>query len=69
ANEGKLVAVCAPEDAEGVLAAMKADPLGRDARVIGRVVADPDRFVQIDVTFGGRRVLDWLAGEALPRIC
>ncbi|MFO0737249.1 MAG: hydrogenase expression/formation protein HypE [Labilithrix sp.] len=68
ANEGKLVAIVAPEDASAVLAAMHADPLGRDARVIGHVVEDEHRFIQLDTAFG-RRLLDWLTGEALPRIC
>ena len=48
--------------------AMHADPLGRDARVIGHVVEDEHRFIQLDTAFG-RRLLDWLTGEALPRIC
>ncbi len=69
ANEGKLVAICAPEDAEGLLAAMRAHPLGRDAAIVGQAVADPHHFVQMDTSFGGRRVVDWLTGEQLPRIC
>lgn len=69
ANEGKLVAACAPEAAEVVLAAMRAHPLGAQAARIGSVVEDPHRFVQMDTRFGGRRVVDWLSGEQLPRIC
>jgi hydrogenase expression/formation protein HypE len=69
ANEGKLVAVCAAGDAQRLLAAMRAHPLGRDAAIIGEVVADPHHFVQMDTAFGGRRVVDWLTGEQLPRIC
>ncbi|MCE4536973.1 hydrogenase expression/formation protein HypE [Pelomonas sp. P7] len=69
ANEGKLVAVCAPEAAEAVLAAMHDHPLGRQAARIGVVVEDAHRFVQMDTRFGGRRVVDWLSGEQLPRIC
>lgn len=69
ANEGKLVAVCAPEAADAVLAAMRAHPLGAQAVRIGRVTEDPHRFVQMDTRFGGRRVVDWLSGEQLPRIC
>jgi hydrogenase expression/formation protein HypE len=69
ANEGKLVAVCAPEAAEAVLAAMRAHPRGLDAVRIGVVTEDPHRFVQMDTRFGGRRVVDWLSGEQLPRIC
>jgi hydrogenase expression/formation protein HypE len=69
ANEGKLVAVCSEVDAERVLAAMRAHPLGRDAAIIGRAVEDAHAFVQMDTRFGGRRIVDWLAGEPLPRIC
>jgi hydrogenase expression/formation protein HypE len=69
ANEGKLVAICAAEAAAGLLAAMRAHPLGRGAAIIGEVIADPHHFVQMDTSFGGRRVVDWLTGEQLPRIC
>lgn len=69
ANEGKLVAVCSPQSAEAVLAAMQAHPLGRDAVRIGSVLADDYGFVQMNTRFGGRRVVDWLSGEQLPRIC
>ena len=69
ANEGKLVAVCAPQDAERLLAAMRAHPLGRDAAEIGEVIADAQQFVQMQTAFGGTRIVDWLAGEQLPRIC
>ncbi|MCF8206264.1 MAG: hydrogenase expression/formation protein HypE [Methylotenera sp.] len=69
ANEGKLVAICAPEFAQGLLAAMRDHPLGRDAARIGVVVEDAHRFVQMNTRFGGRRVVDWLSGEQLPRIC
>jgi hydrogenase expression/formation protein HypE len=69
ANEGKLVAVVAPEAADAVLAAMRAHPLGQRAARIGSVQADEHRFVQMDTRFGGRRIVDWLSGEPLPRIC
>jgi hydrogenase expression/formation protein HypE len=69
ANEGKLVAIVAPEVAERLLGALRAHPLGADAARIGEVVADPHRFVQMNTRFGGRRVVDWLSGEPLPRIC
>ena len=69
ANEGKLVAVCAAVDAEPLLAAMRAHPLGREAALIGEVVEDPHHFVQMRTAFGGIRMVDWLAGEQLPRIC
>lgn len=69
ANEGKLIVICAAEDAENLLAAMHAHPLGRQAAVIGKVVEDPNGFVQMKTKFGGRRMVDWLSGEQLPRIC
>jgi hydrogenase expression/formation protein HypE len=69
ANEGKLIAICAPEAADTVLAAMRAHPLGGNAVRIGSVTEDPHHFVQMETSFGGRRVVDWLSGEQLPRIC
>ena len=69
ANEGKLVAICAPADAERLLATMRAHPLGRDAARIGTIVEDANHFVQMRTGFGGSRMVDWLAGEQLPRIC
>jgi hydrogenase expression/formation protein HypE len=69
ANEGKLVAICDRRHAERLLAAMRSDPLGKGSAVIGHVVDDEHRFVQIETVFGGKRILDWLVGEALPRIC
>ncbi|WP_300455381.1 hydrogenase expression/formation protein HypE [Accumulibacter sp.] len=69
ANEGKVVAIVAPEDAERLLAAMRAHPLGRQAAVIGSVHQDAHSFVQMTTAFGGRRIVDWLTGEQLPRIC
>ena len=69
ANEGKLVCICAAPDAPRVLEAMRAHPLGREAAVIGEVVEDAHGFVQMETGFGGSRIVDWLAGEQLPRIC
>jgi hydrogenase expression/formation protein HypE len=69
ANEGKLVAICAPEDAERLLAAMRAHPLGADAAIIGEAIEDAHRFVQMETGLGGARIVDWLSGEQLPRIC
>jgi len=69
ANEGKLVAIVAPEDADAVLAAMKAHPLGKQAAIIGEITEDDHNFVQMVTGFGGSRIIDWLAGEQLPRIC
>ncbi|MEI7611057.1 MAG: hydrogenase expression/formation protein HypE [Rhodospirillaceae bacterium] len=69
ACEGRLVAIAAPEDADRLLAAMRSHPLGTEAAVVGEVVADSHRFVEMETRFGGRRIVDWLAGEQLPRIC
>jgi hydrogenase expression/formation protein HypE len=69
ANEGKLVCICAPADAPQVLAAMRAHPLGREATRIGEVIEDAHDFVQMETAFGGSRIVDWLTGEQLPRIC
>ena len=69
ANEGKLVAIVAPEHAAAVLAAMRAHPRGRRAARIGVVADDPHRFVQMTTRLGGQRIVDWLSGEPLPRIC
>lgn len=69
ANEGKLVAICAWEDADQLLQAMREHPLGKHAAIIGKVVEDAHCFVQMTGKLGGRRVIDWLAGEQLPRIC
>ena len=69
ANEGKLVAIVAPDAADAVLAAMRAHSLGRDAADIGEAVSDDHRFVQMSTSFGGGRIVDWLSGEQLPRIC
>ncbi len=69
ANEGKLVAICPCADAKALLAAMRAHPLGREAALIGEVTEDDHHFVQMETAFGGRRIVDWLTGEQLPRIC
>ena len=69
ANEGKLVAFCPAADANQLLAAMRAHPLGNDAAIIGQVHEDAHHFVQMTTAFGGKRIVDWLSGEQLPRIC
>ncbi|QID16868.1 hydrogenase expression/formation protein HypE [Nitrogeniibacter mangrovi] len=69
ANEGKLVVVVPAEHAEAALAALRAHPLGSDAARIGEIVEDANAFVQIRTGFGGKRMVDWLSGEQLPRIC
>jgi hydrogenase expression/formation protein HypE len=69
ANEGKLIAIVAPEDETAVLAAMHADPYGSQARTIGEVVAQAPGRVTMTTGIGGERIVDMLAGEQLPRIC
>lgn len=69
ANEGKLICICPPTAAEKLLETMKQHPLGKDAAIIGEVIEDEHGFVQMQTGFGGSRIVDWLAGEQLPRIC
>jgi hydrogenase expression/formation protein HypE len=69
ANEGKLLAIVPAREAGRLLAVLRAHPLGRDAMRIGEVIADPARFVRMVTRIGGERIVDWLAGEQLPRIC
>ncbi|WP_425607313.1 hydrogenase expression/formation protein HypE [Roseibium sediminicola] len=69
ANEGKLVCICEAADAGRLLEVMRSHPLGRQAARIGEIVEDPDHMVIMQTAFGGARVVDWLSGEQLPRIC
>lgn len=69
ANEGKLLCVCAPEDAQALLALMRARPEGRDAALIGTVTERFPGRLTLATPFGGRRILQKLAGAQLPRIC
>jgi hydrogenase expression/formation protein HypE len=70
ANEGKLVAVVAPERADAALEALRALPGGEDAAIIGEVLAEPrGAGVMMRTQFGGTRMVDMLIGDPLPRIC
>lgn len=69
ANEGKVVCVVPPEDAETALAVMKSHPLGTGAAKIGDVNDHRPGRVVMETVFGGRRIVDMLVGEQLPRIC
>ncbi len=69
ANEGKLIAIVAPEQAEAALAAMRNHPLGQEAVMIGTVQEEPPGMVFLRTEIGGIRVLDMLVGDPLPRIC
>jgi hydrogenase expression/formation protein HypE len=67
ANEGKLVAFVAPESADDALAALRA--VDEQAADIGEVRTEPPGLVLVETAFGGRRVMDMLVGDPLPRIC
>jgi hydrogenase expression/formation protein HypE len=69
ANEGKLVAIVAPEAADAALAAMRASPGGEQAADIGTCRTTPEGMVLVQTAFGGKRVMDQLVGDPLPRIC
>jgi hydrogenase expression/formation protein HypE len=69
ASEGRLLAVVAPSDAGRVLARMRERPEGREASIVGEVVEDAERLVVLETAVGGRRIVDMLPGDQLPRIC
>jgi hydrogenase expression/formation protein HypE len=69
ANEGRLVAFVAPEAADAALAALRSVPGCEEAAAIAEVRTEPPGMVLVDTAFGGRRVMDLLAGDPLPRIC
>lgn len=70
ANEGKLVAFVKENAKDDVLAAMRANPLGKDAEIIGRVIlSDWQPEVIVNTVGGGKRLLEWAYGDYLPRIC
>jgi hydrogenase expression/formation protein HypE len=69
ANEGKLIAICPPQEAEKILETMRAHPLGKHAEIIGRVTEGNPKRVILHTLIGGHRVLDMLTGAQYPRIC
>jgi hydrogenase expression/formation protein HypE len=69
ANEGKLVACVAPQTADAALAALRSVPGCERAAAIGEVRREPPGMVLVETAFGGRRVMDELVGDPLPRIC
>jgi len=69
ANEGKLVAFVAPEHADAALAALRAQPAGAEAAIVGEVRSEPPGRVLGRTAFGGHRLIDMLVGDPLPRIC
>lgn len=69
ANEGKVVVIVDKDDALKVCRAMRRHKLGREARIIGEVLAKPKGKVAVETEAGGRRIIDMLVGEQIPRIC
>ena len=69
ANEGKLVAIVAPEVAEEALGRLRAHQIGAEAVLLGEVRAEPQGLLLLDTTLGGHRIVDMLVGDPLPRIC
>lgn len=69
ANEGKLIAICPPNEAERLLEVVKSHPLGRNAEVIGSVTQENRKRVTLHTLIGGHRILDMLTGGQYPRIC
>jgi hydrogenase expression/formation protein HypE len=69
ANEGKLVAFAKASDANRILDVMKKTKYGEDARIIGKVIGTGKSQVRLKTAIGGRRLVDMLPGEMLPRIC
>ncbi|HMA68118.1 MAG TPA: hydrogenase expression/formation protein HypE [Desulfosalsimonadaceae bacterium] len=69
ANEGRLIAFVDNTHAESVVSAMRQEPLGKEAEIIGEVVAEHSGKVVMETAIGGERIIDMLTGEQLPRIC
>jgi len=69
ANEGKLIAVVAPERADEALRLLRAHQIGAEAAIVGAVAPEPAGMVALDTSFGGSRIVGMLVGDPLPRIC
>ena len=69
ANEGKLIAIVPESEVDRALVSLRASPYGKDAARIGRITAENPGLVQMTTPYGGKRLIDWLNGEQLPRIC
>lgn len=69
ANEGKFLAVVAPDEADAAVAALRVHPQGVRAAVVGEIVSEPHGIVALRTSFGGSRIVDMLVGDPLPRIC
>ena len=69
ANEGKLVCFCDKDVANDIVKLMRKHPLGQEAAIIGEAVNDKHQLVELKTLYGGKRIVDWLHGDQLPRIC
>lgn len=69
ANEGKVIAVVAPQESEAALVALRSHPLGAEAAEVGEIIPEPAETVLVRTGFGGTRIVDMLVGDPLPRIC
>jgi hydrogenase expression/formation protein HypE len=69
ANEVKVVAIVAAQDADTLIQLMQQHPAGKNSCIIGKVEASPQGKVILETGFGGNRIIDMLVGEQLPRIC
>ncbi|MFZ3072161.1 MAG: hydrogenase expression/formation protein HypE [Thermodesulfobacteriota bacterium] len=69
ANEGKMICIVAKGGAKDVLTAMRKNPLGKDAEIIGEVIGERNGKVLLETSLGSRRIMEMLSGEQLPRIC
>jgi hydrogenase expression/formation protein HypE len=69
ANEGKLIAFCPAEQADNLLNVMQQHSFGKDAAIIGEVLDIKRPYVEMQTSFGGKRIIDWRYSDPLPRIC
>jgi hydrogenase expression/formation protein HypE len=69
ANEGKFVAIVAPDEADAAVSALRTHPQGVNATVVGEIAPQPPGIVALRTAFGGSRIVDMLVGDPLPRIC
>ena len=69
ANEGKVLIVAGAGEEEIVLEILRSDPLGKHSEIVGEITPDKRKFVILNTSVGGKRILDMLAGQQLPRIC
>ncbi len=69
ANEGKIVMVVGKKDAQKVLATIKGSPFGKEASIIGEICENHKGMAWLNTVVGGKRVIEMLSGQQLPRIC